>query len=51
MLRANSNLNPFEAMLCYTVSNPPHSKAYALRGPIFHKLDETIRGHISLRPC
>jgi hypothetical protein len=50
-LRTNADLNPLEAMLCYkrlgtveqTVRTAKH--LFSTR-PIFHKLDETIRGHV-----
>ena len=51
MLRTNTDLNPLEAMLCYkqlwmveqTFRTAKH--LFSTR-PIFHKLDETIRGHV-----
>jgi hypothetical protein len=51
VLRTNTDLNPLEAMLCYkqlwtveqTFRTAKH--LFATR-PIFHKLDETIRGHV-----
>src|SRR5207247_75613 len=51
VLRTNTGLNPLEAMLCYkqlwtveqTFRTAKH--LFATR-PIFHKLDETIRGHV-----
>jgi len=50
-LRTNTDLNPLAAMLCYkqlwTVEQTFHTTKhlFATR-PIFHKLDETIRGHV-----
>jgi hypothetical protein len=52
VLRTNTDLNPLEAMLCYkrlwmveqTFRTAKHLLATR---PIFHKLDETIRGHVS----
>src|SRR5882724_9801836 len=38
VLRTNNDLSPLEAMLCY--------KHLFQARPIFHKLDETIRGHV-----
>ena len=51
VLRTNTALNPLEAMLCYkqlwtveqTFRTAKH--LFATR-PIFHKVDETIRGHV-----
>ena len=51
VLRTNTDLNPLEAMLCYkqlwmveqTFRTAKH--LFSTR-PIFHKLDETIRGHV-----
>ena len=51
VLRTNTDLNPLDAMLCYkqlwtveqTFRTAKH--LFATR-PIFHKLDETIRGHV-----
>jgi transposase len=51
VLRTNTELNPLKAMLCYkqlwtveqTFRTAKH--LFATR-PIFHKLDETIRGHV-----
>src|SRR5438552_10127185 len=51
VLRTNTDLNPLEAMLCYkqlwtveqTFRTAKH--LFATR-PIFHKLDETTRGHV-----
>ena len=55
VLRTNTDLNPLETMLCYkhlsTVEarpSAPPSTSWPL-GPIFHKLDETIRGHVFLQ--
>ena len=51
VLRTNTDLNPLEAMLCYkqlwTVEQAFRTAKhlFATR-PIFHKLDETIRGHV-----
>ena len=51
MLRTNTDLNPLEAMLCYkqlwTVEQTfrPAKHLFETR-PIFHKLDQTIRGHV-----
>ena len=50
VLRTNTDLNPLEAMLCHkqlwTVEQTFRSQAPLLPRPIFHKLDETIRGHV-----
>ena len=51
MLRTNTDLNPLEAMLCYkqlwTVEQTFRTAKHLLTTrPIFHKLDETIRGHV-----
>jgi hypothetical protein len=51
VLRTNSDLNPLEAMLCYkqlwTVEQTFRTAKHLLSTrPIFHKLDETIRGHV-----
>jgi hypothetical protein len=51
VLRTNTDLNPLEAMLCYkqlwTVEQTFRSAKHLLSTrPIFHKLDETIRGHV-----
>ncbi len=51
VLRTNSELNPLEAMLCYkqlwTVEQTFRTAKHLLSTrPIFHKLDETIRGHV-----
>ena len=51
VLRTNTDLNPLEAMLCYkqlwTVEQTFRtSKHLFATRPIFHKLDETIRGHV-----
>ncbi len=51
VLRTNTNLNPVEAMLCYkqlwTVEAIFRtSKSLLATRPIFHQLDETIRGHV-----
>ena len=51
MLRTNTDLNPLEAMLCYkqlwTVEQTFRTAKHLLATrPIFHKLDETIRGHV-----
>ena len=50
-LRTNTDLNPLEAMLCYkqlwTVEQTFRTAKHLLTTrPIFHKLDETIRGHV-----
>jgi transposase len=50
VLRTNTDLNPLEAMLCYkqlwTVEQTFRTAKHLLSTrPIFHKLDETIRGH------
>ena len=50
VLRTNTDLNPLEAMLCYkhlwTVEQTFRTAKHLLATrPIFHKLDETIRGH------
>ena len=51
VLRTNTDLNPLEAMLCYkqlwTVEQTFRTAKHLLSSrPIFHKLDETIRGHV-----
>ena len=51
VLRTNTDLNPLEAMLCYKRcgwwSRPSGPLKHLLSTrPIFHKLDETIRGHV-----
>ena len=51
VLRTNTDLNPLEAMLCYkqlwTVEQTFRTARHLLSTrPIFHKLDETIRGHV-----
>jgi transposase len=51
VLRTNTDLNPVEAMLCYkqlwTVEQTFRTAKHLLSTrPIFHKLDETIRGHV-----
>src|SRR5215470_17442301 len=51
VLRTNTDLNPLDAMLCYkqlwTVEQTFRTaKHLLLTRPIFHKLDETIRGHV-----
>ncbi len=52
VLRANADLSPLETMLCYKrlwmVERAFRtSKSLFATRPIFHKLDETIRGHVS----
>ena len=52
MLRTNADLSPLETMLCYKhlwmVERAFRtSKSLFATRPIFHKLDETIRGHVS----
>jgi len=52
VLRTNADLTPLEAMLCYKrlwmVERAFRtSKSLFATRPIFHKLDETIRGHVS----
>ena len=52
VLRTNTNLSPLDAMLCYKrlwmVERAFRtSKSLFATRPIFHKLDETIRGHVS----
>src|SRR5271157_5478694 len=52
VLRINADLSPLEAMLCYKnlwrVERAFRtSKGLFATRPIFHKLDETIRGHVS----
>ena len=52
VLRTNADLSPLEAMLCYKnlwrVKRAFRtSKGLFVTRPIFHKLDETIRGHVS----
>ena len=59
VLRTNTDLDPLAAMLCYkqlwTVEQTFRTAKHLLSTrPIFHKLDETIRGHVfcnSLRWC
>ena len=51
VLRTNTDLNPLEAMLCYkqlwTVEQTFRTAKHLFcTRPIFHKLDETIRGHV-----
>ena len=51
VLRTNTDLNPLEAVLCYkqlwTVEQTLRTAKHLLATrPIFHKLDETIRGHV-----
>jgi hypothetical protein len=51
VLRTNTDLNPLEAMLCYkqlwTVEQTFRTAKHLLSTrPIFHKRDETIRGHV-----
>lgn len=51
MLRTNTELNPLEAMPCYkqvwTVEQTFRTAKHLLiTRPIFHKLDDTIRGHV-----
>ena len=51
VLRTNTDLNPLEAMLCYkqlwTVEQTFRTAKHLFSTrPIFHKLDETIRGHV-----
>jgi len=52
VLRTNTDLAPLDAMLCYkqlTMVEQTFRTAKSLFAtrPIFHKLDETIRGHVS----
>ena len=52
VLRTNADLTPLEAMLCYKCLWMVErafrtSKSLFVTRPIFHKLDETIRGHVS----
>jgi len=52
VLRTNADLSPLDAMLCYKrlwmVERAFRtSKSLFATRPIFHKLDETIRGHVS----
>jgi hypothetical protein len=54
VLRTNTDLAPLEVMLCYkqlTMVEQTFRTAKSLFAtrPIFHKLDETIRGHVSCR--
>ena len=51
VLRTNTDLNPLEAMLCYkqlsTVEQTFRTAKHLFcTRPIFHELDETIRGHV-----
>jgi hypothetical protein len=52
VLRTNADLTPLEAMLCYKCLWMVErafrtSKSLFATWPIFHKLDEAIRGHVS----
>ena len=52
MLRTNTDLAPLDAMLCYKQLTMVEqafrtTKSLFETRPIFHKLDETIRGHVS----
>jgi hypothetical protein len=52
VLRTNTDLAPFEVMLCYKQLTMVEqifriAKSLFATRPIFHKLDETIRGHVS----
>ena len=52
VLRTNTDLSPIDAMLCYKqLAMVEHAfrtaKSLFATRPIFHKLDETIRGHVS----
>ena len=52
VLRTNTDLAPLDAMLCYKqLTMVEHAfrtaKSLFATRPIFHKLDETIRGHVS----
>ena len=52
VLRTNTDLGPLDAMLCYkqlwTVEQTFRTaKSLLATRPIFHKLDETIRGHVA----
>jgi len=52
VLRTNTRLSPLEAMICYKQLWRVErvfrtSKSLFETRPIFHKLDETIRGHVS----
>ena len=52
VLRTNTNLAPLEVMLCYKQLTMVEyafrtAKSLFATRPIFHKLDETIRGHVS----
>ena len=58
VLRTNTELAPLDAMLCYkqlwTVERTFRTaKSLFATRPIFHKLDETIRGHVLMcsRDC
>ena len=51
VLRTNTDLNPLDTMLCYkqlwsVEQTFRTAKHLLLTRPIFHKLDETIRGHV-----
>jgi len=51
VLRTNTDLNPLEVMLCYknlwTVEQTFRTAKHLLSTrPIFHRHDETIRGHV-----
>src|SRR5450756_2112168 len=52
VLRTNTDLAPLEVMLCYKQLTMVEqifriAKSLFATRPIFHKLDETIRGHVS----
>jgi hypothetical protein len=52
VLRTNTDLAPLDAMLCYKQLTMVEqafrtTKSLFETRPIFHKLDETIRGHVS----
>jgi transposase len=56
MLRTNTHLAPLDVMLCYKQLTMVEqifrtAKSLFATRPIFHKLDETIRGHVSCTAC
>ena len=47
VLQTNANLSPLEAMLVYKQLTFRTTKSLLETRPIYHKLDETIRGHVA----
>jgi hypothetical protein len=50
VLRTNTDLGPLDAMFCYNLDREQTfrtAKNLLTTRPIFHKLDETIRGHVA----